>query len=216
MNRKELLAVLILAALVGLVAFFRVVQMPPNRIARPRPGRAPPSKRRPKPKASASASISPRLIWPHPWEDYLPKQPEARSLFDAAERIMSEAYVAASEAGQDTQLFAAAIPIYRRFIARYEDEPTVEVARFRIAQSLTLSERYADAALAYDLFLEKHPGSQFRAMALLWSGDSHLHAGNREVARKRFQEVIAEGPALLAKDAKRRLERMAGGKSSDG
>ncbi|MBL7222878.1 MAG: tetratricopeptide repeat protein [Candidatus Brocadiae bacterium] len=209
MERKELLAVLILAALVGLVAVLRIVQVPSGLERRPR---------RPTSRAGngaggkkAEADTEPsrlRLLWPHPREKYVPRAPEARAWFDAAEQVMAEACVEATEAEHKRTLFMAAMPIYQRFIERYGAERTVEVARFRIAQCLTLSNRYAEAAEAYDSFLAEHPQSPLRAMALLWSGDSHANAGNQPMARARFAAVIESGPDFLAADARRRLAQM--------
>ncbi len=208
MDKKELLAILILVGLVAVVALFRLVRMPPGSEPREKSRKSglknAPSRKQPK---AVSARL-PRMMWPHPRQDYVARDPEANSLFEAAERVMSEAYVAAQGPEPSATLFGTAIPVYQRFLERFPEEPTVEVARFRIAQALTLMNRYAQAAAAYDEFLEQHPASELRPVALLWSGESHLQAGDRETARKRFMELASTGPPLMAEDARRRLGKM--------
>ena len=208
MDRKELIAILILAVLVGLVALLRLTWVPtPGTLGASEPASRSRTELRPTTRMPPGGG-PPRLLWPENKARYEARDPEARSYFDAAERVMSEAFQAAREEVPDKELFGAAIPIYRRFITRYKNEPTVEIARFRVAQCLTVSERYLEAAHEYDLFLERHPRSPLRAIALLWSGDSHENSGNTALARGRFEEVIATATGPLEQEARRRLARL--------
>ena len=179
MDRNELVVILVLAGLVAIAATFRLSsRMLTLRPAlRPQSGATHPATSRHEPGPGIG-----RLIWPRPRSRYEPRRREARTLFEAAERVFAEG------------LLEAAITTYRHFIERYPDEPTVEVARFRIGQCHTLGERYAEAARHYDLFLEHHPLSELRPMALLWSGVGHMHQGDVERARHRFEEVVARYP----------------------
>ena len=197
MDRKELIAILVLAGVVAIAATFRLSgHMLTQRNATPRPQTNTPQPGTSTRDASVGAGVG-RLIWPRPRRRYEPRGREARALFNAIERIFAEGLLDASAAA------------YRYFIERYPDEPTVEVARFRIGQCHTLGERYAEAAKHYDLFLNHHPRSDLRPMALLWSGVGHMHQGDIALARNRFEELVASYPGTpFADGARRRLAQL--------
>ena len=191
MNRKDLIAVLVLAALVGIAATARLSGMTAAVFGRHNSRRSGPRGTRPTPAQAPPGAGLGRLIWPTRRERYQPRGLEARTLFDAGERIFMEG------------LFDAAAATYRRFIETYSDQATCEVARFRIGQCLTLAERHAEAAGQYELFLKRHPNSDLRPIALLWSGVHHAHLGKLDHARARFQQVLDDHPASACADGAR-------------
>ncbi len=116
-------------------------------------------------------------------EHALPTDPAARRLYEAAETLAEEA------------VLDAAIAAYKHFIQRFPKEPVVEIAILRIAQCATMAQRHKEAAEYYELHLQRYPGSALRPMALLWSADSLLRLGQRDLARERLAEIIARYPA---------------------
>jgi TolA-binding protein len=193
MDRKELIALLVLVLLVAVAATARLSGMT-SALFGPREARNP-VRGAPRGRENGGpGSGLGRLIWPEPRERYRPRGIEARTLFDAGERIFSEG------------LFDAAVATYRRFIELYPDQAACEVGRFRIGQCFTLAERHAEAAGQYELFLRTDRDSDLRPMALLWSGIHHTHLDDLAMARKRLEEVVAQyGDTAFAEGARQRL-----------
>jgi len=211
MDRKELAVVLLLAALVVLAATVRIFSTPLTTSSRAAsPTGATRTEGRGSSKAGTPTERPARALWSPPRERYLPRGRRARTLFDAAEFIFERGlFEAATEGVSSEALFESAASIYRRLREDYLGEPVAEVALLRIAQCYTVVKRHPEASRAYDLFLERYPKSEFRPMALLWSGDSHAQVGNVKLARERLAEVIARHPnTLLAKEARLRLARL--------
>jgi len=197
-ERKELIAVLLLGLLVAVGATVRLFSTPlPNssdrRTARvPRFG-APrgPNSSAPPGGGFGAGTWRPRV------DGFPPRDPGARSLFDAAEVIYGNG------------LFGAAVPTYEHFLKEYPSDPAGEIALLRVAQCYTLLKRDDEAAKHYELFLQRYPQAELRPLALLWSGNSHLLTGDTKMARQRFAEVIAQFPATpFAEPAKAHLDRL--------
>ncbi|MBL7223536.1 MAG: tetratricopeptide repeat protein [Candidatus Brocadiae bacterium] len=192
MDRKELLAVLILVALVAIAATARLSSMAPFAFGRPRTPKR--TSRRPINEADAGVI---RLIWPQHREHYRPKGLEAVTLFDAGERIFAEG------------LFDAAIATYAHFLEEHPRQRACEIARFRIAHCHSLAERDAEAAAHYDAFLKLHPHNELRPAALLWSGVHHARLGQATLARRRLTEVIDKFPdSVFAAGARDHLAKV--------
>jgi TolA-binding protein len=192
MDRKELICILVLCAVVGIAATARLSGMT-SELVSGLPGR---------PNGSRGSAAAPgtapegagRLIWPPQRQRYLPRGSDAGTLFEAGERLFVEG------------LYDAAIAAYSRFIERFGDQRAAEIARFRIGQCLTLAGRHADAARHYDAFLAECPDSALRPMALLWSGIHRAALDDEAAARDRFLEVIAKHPRTpFADGARQRL-----------
>jgi len=176
MDRKELIVILVLVALVVISATARLSGMTPALFG-PRPGSTLSRGRRPQSGRERGEGLG-RLIWPPQRQRYLPRGTEAGTLFDAGERLFTE------------ELYEAAMAAYRRFGERFAGQSAAEVASFRIGQCLTLSDRHAAAADHYEAFLRAYPDSALRPVALLWSGIHHGHLGRLDMARARLREVI--------------------------
>lgn len=195
MDRKELIAVLVLVALVAIAATARLSDMMPIAFSR-KPTTARPAHVVRRPSDAADAGVG-RFLWPQDRRRYRPEGLEATTLFDAGERIFAE------------DLFDAAIATYRRFIERHPRQPASEIALFRIAQCHNLARRDAEAAKCYDDFLTLYPSNDLRPMALLWSGIHHARLGQTDLARTRFTEVIEKsGDSPFATGARQRLAQL--------
>jgi len=176
MDRKELMVILALFALVAITATARLSGMTPALFG-PRSASTVPHGRMVQGGRERGEGLG-RLIWPPQRRRYLPRGTEAGTLFDAGERLFSEG------------LYDAAIAAYRRFGERFADQRAAEVASFRIGQCFTLSDRHGDAADHYEAFLRAYPDSALRPIVLLWSGIHHSHLGRLDTARARLREVI--------------------------
>jgi len=176
MDRKELIVILVLFALVAITATARLSGITPALFG-PRPASTLLRGKMPQGVRERGEGLG-RLIWPPQRQRYLPRGTEAGTLFDAGERLFTEG------------LYDAAMAAYRRFGERFADQRAAEVASFRIGQCLTLSGRHAAAADHYDAFLRAYPDAALRPVALLWSGIHHAHLGQLDTARARLREVI--------------------------
>lgn len=194
MSRKDVIVILVLVALVAIAATARLSGMTPAVFGRQNSRRGGARGGRPlTPEKLPRAGLG-RLIWPAQRQRYQPRGLEARTLFDAGERIFVEG------------LFDAAAATYQRFLDTYPQQAACEVARLRMGQCFTLAERHTEAAGQYELFLKRHPDSDLRPLALLWSGVHHAHLGKRDVARARFQQVLDDHPTSpCAEGARQRL-----------
>ena len=197
MDRKELMVILVLVALVAITATARLSGLTPALFG-PRPASPLPRGRTPQAGRERGEGLG-RLIWPPQRQRYLPRGSEAGTLFDAAERLFTEG------------LYDAATAAYRRFGERFADQRAAEVASFRIGQCLTLSDRHGDAADHYEAFLRAYPDSALRPVALLWSGIHHGHLGRLDTARARLREVIERhANTPFAEGARERLAALDG------
>lgn len=197
MNRKELIAILLLATVVAAGLVFHLYYGPVNAFSnRTDGGRSIRTTQNQNPR-DASFAVSSRI----------PRSHRARELLQRAEGAFSYA-VFSYAAGHENRkaILEAAAGMYRTFCKAYDDEDAVELAFLRIAQCYTVQKHYAEAARAYDDLIASYPKSQVRPMALLWSGEAHMQLGNIETARKRFQEAVDKYPDThFASDAAARL-----------
>jgi len=198
MNRKELIAILLLATVVAVGLLFRLYygDTPAARSSTVRHSR---------PAAPASNGESSFAV-----SQRVPISPKARQLLQRAEAAFSYA-VFARAAGPEhlDAVIEAAAGMYRTFCTQYSEEDAVEWALLRVAQCYTLQKLYPEAARAYDDLIVSYPNSEVLPMALLWSGECHTRLGNIDKARKRLEQVIARQPkSQMAQDAARRLEAL--------
>ncbi|MBM4036337.1 MAG: tetratricopeptide repeat protein [Planctomycetes bacterium] len=197
MDTKELIAVLVLAVLVGAVVVLRPFSFPVTasaerpRLSSPRRGNPPQPGRD---SGNAHAAVP---LWPRLGDAVLPRDPAARRLFDAAETLYAEG------------LLDPAVAAYTHFNMRCPDEPAAELALLRLGQCHTLLRRHKEAADSYERFLAKHPESDLRPMALLWSADSLVHLRKPEPARQRLNEILTRhAKSPFAEGAKALLDTL--------
>jgi TolA-binding protein len=200
MNRKELIAILLLATVVAAGLVFHLYYGPVNAFSSRSNGSRTTRTTQNQSPRDASFAVKSRI----------PRSHRARELLQRAEGAFSYA-VFSYAAGQENRkaILEAAAGMYRTFCAAYDDEDAVELAFLRIAQCYTVQKRYPEAARAYDDLIASYPRSQVRPMALLWSGEAHVQLGNIETARTRFQEAIDKYPDThFAADAAARLDTL--------
>ena len=204
MQRKELLAVLILTLVVAVSATARFFS-PPLRsptssgVASTRSGPGPTRER-------AAPDKAPVIYYSRLSSTFPPGDPDAGELLLAADILYSKGD------------YGLAALVYQRFLKKQQDErqrdprrrpePAEEPALLRIGQcySYDAAGRWDEAAEQYEMFLKAYPNSEYRPMALLWSGRSHVKAGKIDIARKRLDEVISQYPASdFAKTARATL-----------
>jgi len=200
MNRKELIAILLLATLVAVGLVFRLYYAPTSAFAvrghdarpiRPSGRQAP---------GDVALSVGSRV----------PHSRGARELLQRAEGAFSYA-VFSYAAGQESNgaVLKAAADMYHTFRELFPREEAVELAILRIGQCYTIGKRHPEAARTYDYLIQFYPKSEVLPMALLWSGESHLRLGDTEAARKRFQEAVEKYPNThIASDAAARLSTL--------
>jgi TolA-binding protein len=197
MNRKELVAILLLATVVAAGLVFHLYYGPINAFAnRTNGSRAARTTEDPAPR-SASLAVRSRI----------PRNHSARDLLQRAEGAFSYAIFSYAAGQQDREaVLEAAAGMYRTFCKAYEEEDAVQLAFLRIAQCYTVQKRYAEAARAYDDLIVSYPKSQMLPMAYLWSGEAHVKLGDMDIARKRFRETIDRYPDThFAADAAARM-----------
>jgi len=183
MQRKELIVILVLAFVVVLAATVRLSRLPTRDSGTRRNGRSGRAVNRHfgSPANNEPSGDEPQLtLWPPPDDRLLPRDPTARRLFAAAETVAAEG------------LFDAATHVYARFLEKFPKEAAAGLARLRMAQCYTLTDRPAEAAEQYELFLQKTDDGRLRPMALVWSAESHLRIGKPAIARERLEEVVAK------------------------
>ncbi|NQT89434.1 tetratricopeptide repeat protein [bacterium] len=198
MNRKELIAILLLATVVAVGLIFRLYygDTPTARTAASRPSRA----------ASAPNNGDPSLSV----AQRRPRSPKAQRLIQRAEGAFGYALFSYAAGHKDKEgILEAAAGMYRTFCTQYSDEDAAELAFLRIAQCYTIQKLYTEAARSYDDLIASYPKSDVLPMALLWSGECHMHLGNTETARKRFQQAVTGHPETqIAADAALRLKAL--------
>jgi len=197
MDRKELIVILLLAILVALLATVRLFHGPVTGYSLDREPviPRPPGGREPGATQGSAADLAKRLQ-PFPMDRYTPRDPDARSMFEAAERIFAEALTAAAnEPASSFPFVDAAITTYQNFRTRYEKEPATEVALLRVGQCYTAMKAYPEGARVFEHFLKTYPKSELRPMALLWIGDNRLRQGETGPAKTALEEVITQYPA---------------------
>jgi outer membrane protein assembly factor BamD (BamD/ComL family) len=188
MDRKELVAILVLGVLVVIAATVRIWRAPGPRPERTKNSRAPVAPGGTAPRDSAAG-------WPFEPELYLPPDAKARAQFDDAENLFLHSLFEATPYGVIRKRpLDDAIGIYQHLRVRYPDDRIAEIALLRIAQCYTVTRRHEHACRAYDRFLELYPQSSLRPIALLWSGDARMNAGEYEPARQRLNDVIQHYP----------------------
>jgi len=200
MQKKELVAVLVLAAFVALAAVVRLFSAPLGSSGgKPRHKLVRPDMQPAKDLGNGAGQAP---LWPPLNERTRPADPAARRLLEAADTLAAEA------------LFDAAIAAYQHFLDKYPGGAPAEMALLRIAQCHTLAKRPGEAAGAYEVFLRRCPDSPFRPLALLWCGDSLLRIGQRDLARTHLAEVVARFPnSPFVESAKALLATLDGAKS---
>jgi soluble lytic murein transglycosylase len=108
----------------------------------------------------------------------------------------------ASDDGADTRARSAFMELYRRFpnSARADD------ARFRAALIALIGGDARTAARAFDSLHTLAPRSDEATAARYWSGRAWAAAGNHALARKRWQDIVAQQPiSYYASTSARRL-----------
>ncbi|MFW6107346.1 MAG: tetratricopeptide repeat protein [bacterium] len=200
MERKELIAILTLAALVGIAATVRLSYYPP--------GSARGNTRYGGARRAGLARGAPAV----PSQRYLPANHEARALLIEAESIFGYALFAiAAEPTGERSLFKEAVEKYEQFSSRYPSEKAAQLARLRIAQCHTVSQDYQLAAEVYEKFLDLYEDSELRPVALLWGGYSYAKAGQPREARRLFRRITEDRryqDTPFAEAAKQRLKEL--------
>ena len=75
-----------------------------------------------------------------------------------------------------------------------EGSPEAEKAAYDQAFQALKELRYADAAEAFQAFLDRYPNSQYSDNAQYWLGESYYVTKNFDIALQAFQDLLAEFP----------------------
>jgi soluble lytic murein transglycosylase len=108
-----------------------------------------------------------------------------------AERLLNEG-IALQREGR----YSAAIERYRAVLARPESEPTSRAARFLLGEALYLDDRDAEAIVALDDFVERHPDDPRRLAATGIRAKAHQVVGNHQEAIRLFREYREASTAI--------------------
>jgi soluble lytic murein transglycosylase len=108
-----------------------------------------------------------------------------------AERLLNEG-VALQREGR----YTAAVERYRAVLSRPESEPTSRDARFLLGEALYLDDRDAEAIVALDAFVERHPDDRRRLAATGIRAKAHQLIGNHAEAIRLFREYRATPNAI--------------------
>ncbi|MEJ2383272.1 MAG: tol-pal system protein YbgF [Xanthomonadales bacterium] len=75
-----------------------------------------------------------------------------------------------------------------------EGSPAAEKAAYDQAFQALKELRYADAAEAFQAFLDRYPNSEYADNAQYWLGESYYVTKNFDIALKAFQDLLADFP----------------------
>jgi len=75
-----------------------------------------------------------------------------------------------------------------------EGSPQAEKAAYDQAFQALKELRYADAAEAFQAFLDRYPGSEYADNAQYWLGESYYVTKNFDIALAAFQDLLADFP----------------------
>ena len=112
----------------------------------------------------------------------IPPGNQAQTLYDAGIRNFDE------------RRYKEAVVSFKDFTAAYPQHKLAGNAHFWEGESYFQMQDYARAALAYQEVIVKHPGSPKLQSSMLKQGMALYHAGKKEAARERLQDLVKRYP----------------------
>ncbi len=122
----------------------------------------------------------------------------AQAAFQKAARSSDPAVQAAAQLGLgrtalNARHYANALEILRGVVTNFPNTPAATDAYFYLAETYQALERYAEAAEAYQAFLQHRPG-YIDAYLYEWMGDNRFNAGDYSGAASAYQAALKASP----------------------